>query len=184
MPIIDLKITEAELAGMGVISMADIPTGSPAEKKAKFDELSRQKIIPRINELIEWLRTPEAAKDLGVEPPEGASFEKNMQAYMDAIYAALQKAESVTPVYDALPESGMPLTAGVHYVPSAAVETYEFSFPAEGEVWVRFTVGEVFALTFAEGTRFIGAAPAFAAGGTYELHAKDAVVAAGKVVAA
>lgn len=81
----------------------------------------------------------------------------------------------------ALPASGTALTANTEYRVSAAVGTYQFNFPASGDVYVRFTTAGTFTITFANGD-FLGAAPEFEAGETYELLVRDRIIACGKVV--
>lgn len=81
-----------------------------------------------------------------------------------------------------LPSSGTALTANTEYRVSAAVGTYTFNFPASGDVYVRFTTGSTFTITFASGTTFLGEVPEFEAGVTYELMARDKIVACGVVV--
>ena len=83
-----------------------------------------------------------------------------------------------------LPASGTTLTANAEYRVSETVGTYQFAFPASGDVYVRFTTAATYAISFASGTRFLGAAPEFVASTTYELMARDGVVAVGEVVTA
>ena len=64
----DYKITEGMLADKGVISLPDTPAeNTPAELKAKFDELSREVIIPQFNTLMDLLDagTTEEGEALG-----------------------------------------------------------------------------------------------------------------------
>lgn len=49
------KITDADLAGKGVPSLPDIPSMSPAELKAKFEETATRVVIPKINQIIDYL---------------------------------------------------------------------------------------------------------------------------------
>lgn len=49
------KITSTDLAGKGVVGLADTPGLSADEMQRKFDELSREVIIPAVNELSEQL---------------------------------------------------------------------------------------------------------------------------------
>ena len=184
MRIQEYVITEEMLQGKGVTSMPDVPQGSAGEKKAKFDELARDVIIPRLNEVLQAFAETDAAQSVGVRLPNGLAVEPTLQAYMDTIYQTLQSFNAVTLVYNALPESGTALENKAEYLPVDAVGTYEFNFPEEGESWVRFTAAAEFAITFAAGTRFLNGAPVFEAEGVYELHGKDGVVAVGKVVTA
>ena len=83
-----------------------------------------------------------------------------------------------------LPASGTTLTANTEYRVSSTVGTYQFNFPSSGDVYVRFTTAGTYAISFKSGTKFLGAAPEFAARTTYELMARDGVVAVGEVVTA
>lgn len=49
------KITNADLAGKGLVDLPDTPGLSASEMKAKFEELSKSIIIPKLNELIDAL---------------------------------------------------------------------------------------------------------------------------------
>lgn len=49
------KITEGDLANKGVTGLADTPNLSTMEMQAKFDELSKDVIVPKFNELSEEL---------------------------------------------------------------------------------------------------------------------------------
>lgn len=46
------NITSADTANKGVLNLEDVPNLSAAEMKAKFDELARSVLIPKVNELI------------------------------------------------------------------------------------------------------------------------------------
>ena len=86
--------------------------------------------------------------------------------------------------FTSLPSSGTTLTANAEYRVSSAVSTYQFKLPANGDVYVRFTTGSTFTISFASGTTYLGAAPDFEASTTYELMARDGVVAVAAVVSA
>ena len=49
------KITDAELVGKGVTGLPDVPGLSTADMQAKFDELSKDVIIPKFNTFIDSL---------------------------------------------------------------------------------------------------------------------------------
>ena len=49
------KITDAELVGKGVTGLPDVPGLSTADMQAKFDELSKDVVIPAFNKLVETL---------------------------------------------------------------------------------------------------------------------------------
>lgn len=84
--------------------------------------------------------------------------------------------------FTSLPSSGTTLTANAEYRVSSTVSTYQFKFPSSGDVYVRFTTGSTFTISFASGTTYLGAAPEFEASTTYELMARDGVVAIAAVV--
>ena len=55
------KIQQADLVGVGVIGLPDIP-GLPAEEmQEKFEETAREVIIPKFNALVDELSAPDAA---------------------------------------------------------------------------------------------------------------------------
>lgn len=83
-----------------------------------------------------------------------------------------------------LPSSGTTLAANAEYRVASAVGTYQFKFPSSGDVYVRFRTGSTFTISFASGTTYLGAAPEFEASTTYELMARDGVVAVAAVVSA
>ena len=47
------KITDADLAGKGVIGQPDVPGLTAAEMQAKIEEIVRSVAIPKINEIID-----------------------------------------------------------------------------------------------------------------------------------
>ena len=81
-----------------------------------------------------------------------------------------------------LPSSGSALSADTEYRVASAVGTYEFNFPASGDVYVRFTTDSTFSISFTSGTSYLGAVPKFKASTTYEMLARDGVVASAEVV--
>ena len=64
------KIEEADLLNKGNVGMPDTPNLTTAEMQAKMDELSRDVIIPKFNNLVEELSAESAAEHIGIVPPE------------------------------------------------------------------------------------------------------------------
>lgn len=83
-----------------------------------------------------------------------------------------------------LPASGTALTNNAEYRVGTEVGTYTFAWPSSPfEVWVKFTVADSFNITFPAGTTYIGGAPSFTAGSTYEMSVKDGVIICQEVTA-
>ncbi len=57
------KITEKDLEGKGVIGLPDVPGFSAEEMQRKFEEIPREVIIAKFNELIDWLLEYGATKE-------------------------------------------------------------------------------------------------------------------------
>ena len=57
------KITERDLEGKGVIGMPDVPGLSAEEMQRKVEEIPREVIIAKFNELIDWLLDYGATKE-------------------------------------------------------------------------------------------------------------------------
>ena len=55
------KITEPDLAGLGVIGLPDAPGLSAAEMQAKMEEVIKNAVIPAFNRLIDELGAETAA---------------------------------------------------------------------------------------------------------------------------
>ena len=64
------KITEADLNNKGVSGLPDTPNLSTSEMQAKFDELSKDVIVPKFNNLVEELSAQSASENIGITPPE------------------------------------------------------------------------------------------------------------------
>lgn len=64
------KITEADLNNKGVSGLPDTPNLSTSEMQAKFDELSKDVIVPKFNNLVEELSAQSASDNIGITPPE------------------------------------------------------------------------------------------------------------------
>ena len=79
------KITDTSLANKGVTGLPDVPGLSTAEMQAKFDELSRDVIIPKLNEIVDGLNGDEVGLSSKIENPE--TKEKDViQNVVNAIY--------------------------------------------------------------------------------------------------
>lgn len=75
------KITEEDLAGLGVTALPDVPGIAPAELKRKFEEILRDVVIPKINDVIDAVYTglPVATEDnvggIMAEPAESSDVQ-------------------------------------------------------------------------------------------------------------
>lgn len=143
--------------------------------------MSVQSEIERITNKVQ--ATLNTIADTGVAVGEGSDALPAAAAALANEKAPIDHTHPV-PSYTALPSSGTTLQANAEYRVSAAVGTYQFAFPASGDVYVRFTTAGTFAISFASGTTYLGAVPKFEAGKTYELMARDKCVAVGEVVSA
>ena len=83
-----------------------------------------------------------------------------------------------------LPASGTELTADAEYRVASEVGTYEFNFPASGDVYVRFTTASTFSISFSSGTTYVDSVPTFEASTTYEIMSRDKIVSVSTVVSA
>ena len=75
----------------------------------------------------------------------------------------------------ALPASGTALNANTIYSVAEAVGTYVFTAPVSGWAHGAFTTDTTVAISFAEGTTFLGSAPAIEASKTYEFDVYDGI---------
>ena len=64
------KITDADLLNKGNLGMPDTPNLTTAQMQAKLDELSRDVIIPKFNNLVDELTDSSASESIGIIPPE------------------------------------------------------------------------------------------------------------------
>ena len=84
------KITDTSLANKGVTGLPDVPGLSTAEMQAKFDELSRDVIIPKLNEIVDGLNGDEVGLSSKIENPE--TKEKDViQNVVNAIYQIVKE---------------------------------------------------------------------------------------------
>lgn len=102
----ELAVTEAQLAGTGVIGLADTPGLSVAEMQEKFEETARKLIIPRFNALVKTLAGEQAAESLGVLDPCGSGATSIQQvltalkAYTDEKLIELGTGDMAQAIYD------------------------------------------------------------------------------------
>ena len=79
------KISDTDLVNKGVTGLPDVPGLSTSEMQAKFDELSKEVVIPKINDIIDGLNGDEVSKSSKVENP--ITKEKDIiQNVVNAIY--------------------------------------------------------------------------------------------------
>lgn len=84
------KITDTSLVNKGVTGLPDVPGLTTAEMQAKFDELSRDVIIPKLNEIVEGLNGDEVGLSSQIENPE--TKEKDViQNVVNAIYQIVKE---------------------------------------------------------------------------------------------
>ena len=87
------KITEEELAAVGVEQLDDRPVMASAAMKAKFEETAKQLLAPKFNALVEALNAATGAENLGAQAPEGLSG-TNVQAVLEALLAYVKAHEA------------------------------------------------------------------------------------------
>lgn len=87
------KITEEELAAVGVEQLDDRPVMASAAMKAKFEETAKQLLAPKFNALVEALNAATGAEDLGAQAPKGLSG-TNVQEVLEALLAYIKAHEA------------------------------------------------------------------------------------------
>lgn len=80
------KITDTDLVDKGISGLPDVPGLTTTAMQAKFDELSKDVIIPKLNAIVEGLNGTEVGNSSKVIDPTEQK-EKNIQNTIDAIYA-------------------------------------------------------------------------------------------------
>lgn len=92
------KISEEELAGVGVELLPDLPELAPDAMKAKFEETAKQLLAPKHNLLAQQLEAETAAGSLGAAVPAGLNAEtaKTVQAVLAALMLYMQAHEQRT----------------------------------------------------------------------------------------
>lgn len=84
------KITENSLVNKGVTGLPDVPGLTTTEMQTKFDELSRDVIIPKLNEIVDGLNGDEVGLSSQIENPE--TKEKDViQNVVNAIYQVVKE---------------------------------------------------------------------------------------------
>lgn len=61
------KITDGDLKDKGVIGLPDTPGLSTSEMQAKFEQITREVIVPKFNQLVNELLDPSAASQIGAK---------------------------------------------------------------------------------------------------------------------
>lgn len=84
------KITDTSLANKGVTGLPDVPGLTTAEMQAKFDELSRDVIIPKFNEIVDGLNGDEVGLSSQIENPETKKKDV-IQNVVNAIYQIVKE---------------------------------------------------------------------------------------------
>lgn len=148
------------------------PAATAAEMKEKFDSNSNQ-LKAAFNNVIDLLVSAGGAAEIGSDTI-GSLDGNTVHAQLLDLYS---KIFSPGLLLDELPESGSPLANNARYRVTDEVGTYAFAWPdAPFEAWLRFATSDTPVITFPEGTRYIGGAPAFKASTTYEMSVTDDVV--------
>ena len=142
-----LKFVEADYTGLGVTSMADQVSGTPATNKAKFDELVKDVVAVRVNSIIDALEAETdgaSGADLIAATPitgVGTAATDTVQEILEALYALIA---ALDPNGDATMPTGAILGFGMTTAPTgwlvcdgSAVSrnTYSALFAAVGETW-------------------------------------------------
>lgn len=96
------KITDTSLANKGVTGLPDVPGLTTAEMQAKFDELSRDVVIPKLNEIVDGLNGDEVGLSSKIENPE--TKEKDViQNVVNAIYQIVKEnSDNTAELYDSI----------------------------------------------------------------------------------
>lgn len=82
-------ISAGDLMGKGVTGMPANPELSVADLQAKFDELSLDVIVPKIQALVNALEGASAGADLGVTAPTGITASNKVKSVLDAMAVIL-----------------------------------------------------------------------------------------------
>lgn len=89
------RISEEELAAVGVELLNDQPGLAPDAMKAKFEETAKELLAPKYNKLADQLEAETASESLGAKVPEGLpeETEKTVQAVLLALMLYVQAHE-------------------------------------------------------------------------------------------
>ena len=136
-----------------------------------------------INELTAYNPTTTVLNDSDAEMTVDCIRDVNEAAFEMVLG---RSSDSTTNNQTAFPVTGSsfyPVNGAEYRIDTAITGTYSFVWPdSPFEFWARFTLGNTFNLTFPSGTKYLGAAPSFEAGCTYEMSVKDGVVIVQQVV--
>lgn len=94
------SITDAELNGKGLSGLPDVPGLSTTEMQAKFDELSLDVIIPKLNELVAQLNKTGLSEKKIVDILANNSDEIPTSEAVLAVLAELGGGDMLRAVYD------------------------------------------------------------------------------------
>jgi len=96
------KITDTSLANKGVTGLPDVPGLTTAEMQAKFDELSMDVIIPKLNEIVDGLNGDEVGLSSKIENPETKKKDV-IQNVVNAIYQIVKEnSDNTAELYDSI----------------------------------------------------------------------------------
>lgn len=89
------RISEEELAAVGVELLDDQPGLAPDAMKAKFEETAKELLAPKYNKMADQLEAETASESLGAKVPEGLpeETEKTVQAVLLALMLYVQAHE-------------------------------------------------------------------------------------------
>lgn len=89
------RISEEELAAVGVELLDDQPGLAPDAMKAKFEETAKELLAPKYNKLADQLEAETASESMGAKVPEGLpeETEKTVQAVLLALMLYVQAHE-------------------------------------------------------------------------------------------
>lgn len=89
------RISEEELASVGVEMLDDLPSLEPDAMKAKFEETAKKLIAPKFNKLAEQLEAETGAGSIGAQIPDGLPEDtaKTVQAVLIALMIYVQTHE-------------------------------------------------------------------------------------------
>ena len=89
------RISEEELAAVGVELLDDQPGLAPDAMKEKFEETAKELLAPKYNKLADQLEAETASESLGAKVPEGLpeETEKTVQAVLLALMLYVQAHE-------------------------------------------------------------------------------------------
>lgn len=88
-------ITSEELVANGIVSAPDILSGTPAENKARFDQLSANVLAPMVNTLIDTINVINVEEETRVENETlREEAEVSRENRLSAAIAAIQNGQS------------------------------------------------------------------------------------------